>query len=957
MRRKKLLKYLGLGCSVALLTVLLGLGVFPTTGQLTATEVTVSNTPTTQSLSSNPFQLVQQGKERYQSSQFTEAVNLWQQAAAAFANQGDKLNQAMVLSNLALAYQQLGNWTQANQAIATSLELLQSNPPGNPTDRLKILAQALNTQGSLQLAQGQTEQAITSWQKAADTYQQIGNEQGRIQSTINQAQALKTAGLFPRACQILLPPELKDQDCRTITSETSETNQKQPDTLTHTKLLNTLQKQPDTLIQVARLLSLGDMLRLVGKPEASEKVLQLSLKMAQRLQSPPDESATLLSLGNTQQVLARKACDASTDSDISEQKIQDSLGFYQNALDNYQQAATTATSPTAQTQAQLNRLSLLVNIQDSKSLINREDCKSQVRHWSLKQDLGLSQILNQLNRLPLNRTAIYAQINFAHNLMALRKQENTTPDSRLPTPSDIAQILAKAVQQAQELEDTQAQSYALGYLGQLYEQTQQWSEAKDLTQQAMNLAQVSPAPDTIAYRWEWQLGRIAKAQAETSDFKQAIAYYNSAFNSLQILRQDVVASDPDLQFSFQDKTEEPVYLEYVDLLLHSPNPSQDNLKKAREVIESLQILALENFLQEPCAKVNPESLDEVVDEKAPKAAVIYPIILPDRLEVILKLPGQEKLEHYSSKVKQADIEKRLNQLQQDLRTEYKFVEVKEGSQQLYQWLLAPIENSLKAEKIDTLVFVLNGSLQTIPMAALYDGEKYLIEKYAVAVSLGLTIPEPKPLPKERLKVLAAGLSNPPQRFQEFGKLAFVKDELETIKEAGVSATFLCDENLCDKNFTIQDFNERFNKSAFQIIHLATHGQFSSNPENTFILVADGKININELGNLFRARGLNRPDAIELLILSACETASGDKRAPLGITGTTVRAGARSAIATLWTVDDKASVTFTEKFYSELLKPGVTKAQALQKAQLALKNTEKYEHPRHWSPYILTGNWL
>lgn len=951
------MKYLGLGCSVALLTMLLGFGVFPTTGQLTATEVTVSNTPMTQSLSSNPFQLVQQGKERYQSSQFTEAVTLWQQAADAFANQGDTLNQAMVLSNLALAYQQLGNWTQANQAIATSLELLQTEHQGNATDHLKILAQALNTQGSLQLAQGQTEQAIISWQQAANIYQQIGDEQGRIQSTINQAQALKTAGLFPRACQILLPPELKDQDCRTITSETSETNQKQPNTLTHTELLNTLQKQPDTLIQVARLLSLGDTLRLVGKPEVSEAVLQLSLAMAQRLQSSPDESATLLSLGNTQQVLARKACDASTDSDISEEKIQQAKDFYQNALNNYQQAAITATSPTAQIQAQLNRLSLLVNIQDSKSLINTEDCKSQVRHWSLKQDLGLLQIQNQLNRLPLNRTAIYAHINFAQNVMALWEQENTTPHFPLPTSSDIAQILAKAVQQAQELEDTQAQSYALGYLGQLYEQTQQWTPAQDLTQQALNLAQVSPAPDTIAYRWEWQLGRISKAQAKTPDFKEAIAYYQSAFNRLQILRQDLAVSDPDLQFSFRDKTEEPLHLEYVDLLLRPENRSQDkdNLKQARKVIESLQILALENFLQEPCAKADPKSLDEVVENST--VAVIYPIILPDHLEVILKLPGEEQLQHYSSNVKQDKIEELLNQLQQDLRTEYKFVEVKERSQQLYQWLLAPIEKRLEAENIDTLVFVLNGSLQTIPMAALYDGENYLIDKYAVAVSLGLTIPEPKPLPKERLKVLAAGLYNPPEDLRkEFGKLAFVEQELKTIKDAGVSATLLCDQN-CDQNFTTPAFNKVLNESAFPVIHLATHGQFSSNPENTFILVADKKININELGNLFRARGLNRPDAIELLILSACETASGDKRAPLGIAGTTVRAGARSAIATLWTVDDKASVTFTEKFYSELLKPEFTKAQALREAQLALKNTEKYEHPRHWASYILTGNWL
>ncbi len=125
MRWKKTLKYLGLGCSITLLIVLLGLGVFPITAGLTTTEVAVSHTPIAQSLSSHSFQLVQQGKERYQLGDFTQAVALWQQAATAFAERGDNLNQAMVLSNLALAYQQLGNWIEANHAIAKALELLQ----------------------------------------------------------------------------------------------------------------------------------------------------------------------------------------------------------------------------------------------------------------------------------------------------------------------------------------------------------------------------------------------------------------------------------------------------------------------------------------------------------------------------------------------------------------------------------------------------------------------------------------------------------------------------------------------------------------------------------------------------------------------------------------------------------------------------------------------------------------
>jgi tetratricopeptide (TPR) repeat protein len=142
---------------------------------------------------SNIDALVQQGRDYYESGQFAQAATVWEQAASSFATQRDGLNQAMVLSNLSLAYQRLGQWTRAKDAIAKSLDLLQSTTDTSPS-RICILAQALNTQGSLQLAQGQTEQALATWQKAEAAYQQANDEAGILRSQINQAQALKTLG-------------------------------------------------------------------------------------------------------------------------------------------------------------------------------------------------------------------------------------------------------------------------------------------------------------------------------------------------------------------------------------------------------------------------------------------------------------------------------------------------------------------------------------------------------------------------------------------------------------------------------------------------------------------------------------------------------------------------------------------------------------------------------------------
>jgi CHAT domain-containing protein len=157
--------------------------------------------------------------------------------------------------------------------------------------------------------------------------------------------------------------------------------------------------------------------------------------------------------------------------------------------------------------------------------------------------------------------------------------------------------------------------------------------------------------------------------------------------------------------------------------------------------------------------------------------------------------------------------------------------------------------------------------------------------------------------------------------------------------------------------TDEIFNQKINETSVSIVHLATHGQFSSDPQKTFLLTASGSIKVDDLGSLFRTRGLNRTDEIELLVLSACETASGDNRAALGIAGTTVRAGARSAIASLWSLDDESSVEMMKQFYQHLSQGNISRAEALRLAQTSLMQNPQYSYPRYWAPFILLGNWL
>ncbi|MCU0533290.1 MAG: CHAT domain-containing protein [Hydrococcus sp. Prado102] len=805
-----------------------------------------------------PSSLIQQGKTLYEAGQFAQAVKVLQQAANDFKAAGDELNLALTLSNLSLAYQQLGQWEQAENAIAQSLNLL-------PTQPSPILAQSLEIRGRLQLARGQAQAALDTWQQSADIYAQISDETGIVRSRINQAQALQVLGLYRQAQKTL------------------------------TEVKPSLQNQPDSSLKAEGLRNLGNVLRIVGELKESRQILEQSLAVAQASQSQnaiaqgaaaKPIADTLIALGNT----SRTQQDAKA------------------ALEFYQQAATVSPTPTTRLQAQLHQLSLLLEdgqLQAAKALQTK--------------------ILPQLNNLPPSRTAIQARIYFAQSMMALK--ENTT--------AEIAKFLATTVQQSENLGDKRLKSAALGNLGKLYEQTQQLSEALNLTEQALFIAQAIDAPE-LAYQWQWQMGRILNRQGNRQN---AIASYTEAINNLQSLRSDLVAINPDVQFSFREEVE-PVYRQLVDLLLQS-EPTQENLSQARNTIESLQLAELDNYFREAC--LAPLEEIDVVDKKA---AIIYPIILEDRLEVILSLPGQN-LRHYATKMRSRALESRIEELLQTLVLPYTSdKEIHSLSQEVYNWLIQPAEKMLAKSAIETLVFVLDGSLRNLPMATLYDGKQYLIEKYNITLTPGLKLFDPTPLTKRRLNVLAAGLTE--RRFG-FAPLQFVKSELAEIQAEIPS------EILLDREFTSTTLNNKFRASPVPVVHIATHGQFSSQADDTFILAWDDRINVTQLDSLLRVRNPNRAEPLELLVLSACETAAGDERAALGLAGVAVRAGARSTLASLWLVSDESTALLMSNFYQEL-NTGVSKAEALRRAQQALLQG-KYKHPYFWAAFVLLGNWL
>jgi CHAT domain-containing protein len=525
-------------------------------------------------------------------------------------------------------------------------------------------------------------------------------------------------------------------------------------------------------------------------------------------------------------------------------------------------------------------------------------------------------------------------------------------DYTLATP-----LLTTALEQSKILQDQRSQAFALKQWGVLYRAQNQLDNALAVTQQSLNLAQQQQQPDLIALAAQ-QWGELLTQQ---KNFNASTQAYGIAFNALQTLRSDLVASNPDVQFSLRDQVE-PIYREYVSLLLQTNTP--ETLKQAREVIEALQLSELDNFFGDACLSTRPVDIDHIDSH----AALLYPIILKDRLEVIVSLPYQP-LQRYTTPLPQSTIERTIETLYTSFYPGYDSQRRLELSRQVYDWLIRPAEKSLEAAGIKTLVFVLDGNLKSIPMAALYDGKQYLIERYSVALSPGLQLLPPSQK-SEKAGVLIAGIS---ESRGGFPALPGVQKEVSSIAQTPLSAVLLNEE------FTHPALQNLLLNQRKNTVHLATHGQFSADPHQTFLLAWDDRITVQELGQLFSNRRLGLGQPLDLLVMSACQSAAGDQRAVLGLAGMALQSGARSTIASLWSVNDEATAALMEAFYNALetgekspsagqkanqpTRPSATqpmsKGEALRQAQLYMlhhSNDFYARNPYFWAGFVLVGNW-
>ena len=501
-------------------------------------------------------------------------------------------------------------------------------------------------------------------------------------------------------------------------------------------------------------------------------------------------------------------------------------------------------------------------------------------------------------------------------------------------------ILMEAVKSAEELANNRVSSFAYGALGHYYEVQQQYEEAESWTQKALVAAETAIAPDS-SYRWQWQMGRIS---TKTGNTEVALFFYRSAITSLQAIRSDLVQASRSRTFNFQEKIE-PVYRELLQLLLsENVAEDEDKIDDILKVRDLLQLSELENFFQDDCLLLDT-TLDVLETLQETNSVIVNSIILEQQTYVIWQFPNGKKAIH-SVNITQNKLKELVKQWRFDLKNQrnYNFFPL---AKKLYGLFFnSDIESELAKINPSNLIFINDGILRNIPMAALHDGQQFLVQKYALSTSLGLKLQLKESLSINK-NVLAFGLSS---KTDNFSALPHVKDELKQIE-----LIITKNKQFFNEKFTLDNFSKQTTNINFSVVHLATHARFSGYLQDSFIQAYDREISLPQLETALSQHNINFPNnTLELMVLSACQTAIDETRATLGLSGVALRSGVNNVIGSLWSISDRKTVSLISEFYRHWITLNSSKAESLRQAQLTVINRFG-THPANWAAMILISN--
>lgn len=762
---------------------------------------------------------------------------------------------------------------------------------------------------------GEPKEAIAYWGELVAYYRQINNWPNLGQIIIQQAQAYNSLG--------------EPNDARKL-SEVA---------------LQIARTYHDDSLESAALRIRGEAYRIEGNYHKAIVDLNFSIKAAQDTHNLAYQAAAFSQLGITYINLSKKnynyakmAWDTG-ENDEAEKFTKKASKYDFQALESFQNSLKIF----RKSQDKLNEIKLLIYSIPPANRIG----KTQVATAKLQLVLLL------LERLPISDAKAYAAIDLAELLQYLASETNLSfaKCSATYPESQAIDLLNQAVSIAQKLSDHRALSLAFGDLGHIYECHHDYEQALKLTKQAQQAAQTKPKDQDSLYLWYWQAGRILESQNRPLE---AIAAYEQAVTILEKIYTQIVVTNPDLQLD-PYKTLEWIYRDLIalKLSLEDVEGKSSHLDSAITSLDALKLAELRNYFRKDDVgiTVHPAKADLLSNNTI--TAVFWSIVLENRTAIVVYLPnGEIKLKWINFDPQR--LRNEINKFRIGLERRSDIIYNRRQAQKLYDLIIRPFAADLESLQVKTLVFIPDSFLRSVPMAALHDGQNFLIQKYAIASTPSLSVTDSFKIKSENLRALAVGLT---QDAKVDGRIYKALTNITTEIDQ-VLMLIPGSKQLLNQDFTRDRLQAELQRGVYPIIHIASHAEFGIAPEDTFLIIGkNAKLTIIDLYRMIQdiPKGIN---SVDLLLLTACETARGNDHSNLGLASVAVSAGVRSTLASLWSINDAATVTLVTKFYQYWHDDGFSKAEALQKAQQDLIALgKKYAHPYYWAPFILLGNWL
>jgi len=612
------------------------------------------------------------------------------------------------------------------------------------------------------------------------------------------------------------------------------------------------------------------------------------------------------------------------------------------------------------------------------------------------EDVDTNLIADRISALPSGYAKAKLQLQWAERILDFDLSDLSEAEK-----SKWIEIAYNAISESKkyaELENrVRFQAEATASLAELYYRQGRYDDAINLTNEGLAIVQANANELVI------KLNKIkGDAFKRQKNLPAALAAYDISVKLLDKIKDEIPLYLTNGKSSV-DTIIDPVYRAYVDVFLRSsvntdtPTEStyltaiskmeaQKNHSEPNKLLmvinrmEAVKNADLQSFFLDRCS----DALDAHSDwanQFLPAAVVLYPIIFEDRTELITK-KGDVITRH----VVNIPSDELLLQVENLIYALKNGKNYEPSATQLHKWLIQPILNEIKQSDTKTIVYVPDRAIRGLPLAALFDGSHFVVEQHAIVTlpSLALKNLYRSKSDKVENQTLIAGLSKPdgpsidnlPKniinnlagRIEEENSSYTTEKSIQETRSKLVTALSLPSveeevneignltktQPLLNQKFTADAFKNNIESANFGTVHIASHGYFGKNVKDSFIMAYDKNLNLQDFENSLNIDKLKQ-NPIDLLALSACETAESNDRMILGFSGLAVKSNALSAVGSLWSINDQAALQLMRSFYVNLIH-AQSKSLALQQAQISMIKSKKYNHPYYWSPFVLIGNW-